>query len=115
MASEKTSRGDRAAQALVIRLFRWHLRVYIAAMVVLVVINIAVGGGWWTFWPMCVWSILLAFHFLYYKTATVDEAWVEERTSDARLRSYDLGHIHDIEDRVEHRDASVRPADERDP
>jgi hypothetical protein len=39
---------------------------------------------------------------------------VEERTDDMRLRSYDLSHIHDIENRVEHRDASVRPSDERD-
>lgn len=114
MAPDSTIHGERKADAPIVRLFRWHLRVFIGAMGVLVVVNIAVGGGWWSFWPMCIWSIMLAFHFLYYKTATVDEAWVEERTNDARLRSYDLGHIHDIQDRVEHRDASVRPSDERD-
>ncbi len=43
----------------------------------------------------------------------MDEGWVEERADDLRYRSYDQGHIHDIEKRVDERDHSVRPADER--
>jgi len=109
---EMTGEED-VQQARVGRLFRWHLRTYVMAMCVLVVANIIVGGGWWSFWPMCVWSIGFAFHFFYYKSVTVDEAWVQERSDDMRLRSYDLSHISDIEDRVDRRDASVRPSDER--
>ena len=56
---------------------------------------------------------MLSFHFFFYKSVTVDEAWVQERTDDMRLRSVDLSHILDIEDRVDRRDASVLPSDER--
>ena len=41
-------------------------------------------------------------------------SWVDERAEELRYRSYDQGHIDDIEERVEQRDQSVRPADERD-
>lgn len=113
MFSDDTTHGERESKALVKRLFRIHLSAYIGAMMILLTVNIAIGGGWWSFWPMCAWGIVLAFHFFYYKSVTIDEAWVEERTDDMRLRSYDLSHIHDIEGRVEKRDASVRPSDER--
>ncbi len=104
---------DHAQHALVKRLFRWHLLAYGVIMGVLTAANIVIGGGWWTFWPTCVWGIGLALHFFYCKSVTVDEAWVQERSDDMRLRSVDLSHIRDIEDRVERRDASVIPSDER--
>jgi hypothetical protein len=113
MKPDDATHGDGESRALVRRLFRWHLLAYISAMGILVVVNIFTGGGWWSFWPICAWGIVLAFHFFYYKSVTIDEAWVEERTDDMRLRSYDLSHIHDIEDRVQQGDASVRPSDER--
>ena len=37
----------------------------------------------------------------------------QERADELRYRSYDQGHIQDIEKRIEDRDHSVRPADER--
>jgi len=106
--------SDPAPRALATRLYKRHRLIYAGAMAALIITNIYIGSGWWTFWPMCAWTIVFAFHFFYYKSITIDEAWVEERTDDMRLRSYDLSHIHDIENRVEHRDASVRPSDERD-
>ena len=36
---------------------------------------------------------MLAVHYLVYKTRTVDEHWVEERTADLHSKSYDAGHI----------------------
>lgn len=39
---------------------------------------------------------MFAVHYLVYKTGTVDDAWVEERTLDLRSKSYDMGHIDDI-------------------
>lgn len=113
MVPNEATHGEAEQTALVKRVFRWHLLAYVWAMVALVTANIFIGGGWWSFWPMCVWGIGFALHFLYYKSVTIDEAWVQERTDDMRLRSYDLGHIHDIEDRVEQGDSSVRPSDER--
>ncbi|MND09496.1 hypothetical protein D3C83_328760 [compost metagenome] len=35
-------------------------------------------------------------HYLFHRAATVDEAWVEERTLDLHSKSYDAGHIDDI-------------------
>ena len=35
-------------------------------------------------------------HFMRYKAATVDEQWVEERTAELRLKSYDRDHIENI-------------------
>ena len=115
MTSQAPDKGDLDRQLLIRRLFRWHLLVYASVMGVLIIANFIIGGGWLSFWPICAWGLVLAFHFLYYKSVTIDDAWVQERTDDMRLRSYDLSHIHDIEDRVEQRDASVRPSDEREP
>jgi hypothetical protein len=114
MIHEEMSRGDREPHALVKRLFRWHLLAYCGLIGALTVVNIIVGGGWWSFWPTCAWGLVLAFHFFYFKSVTVDDMWVQERTDDLRFRSYDLSHIRDIEDRVDSGDSSVRPPSERD-
>lgn len=114
MSVDETNRGDDERHPFVERLFRWHVLAYCVLMGALVAVNIYIGGGWWSFWPMCAWGLVLAFHFFYYKSVTVDEAWVQERTDDMRLRSYDVSHILDIEDRSNKRDPSVRPSDERD-
>lgn len=113
MTPDRIPHGSDERNSLVKRLYRWHVLAYSVVMSMLVVANIFVGGGWWSFWPMIAWSLVLACHFFYYKSVTVDEEWAQERTDDLKLRSYDLGHIQDIEDRVEKHDASVRPADER--
>jgi hypothetical protein len=36
---------------------------------------------------------VFAVHFLVYKSRTVDESWVEERTADLHSKSYDASHI----------------------
>ena len=114
MTADEPSDGDKARHIIVTRLFRWHLLAYCVVMGILVGINILVGGGWWSFWPMCAWGLVFAFHFFYYKSVTVDDDWVKERTDDMRLRSYDVSHILDIEERVKQGDDSVRRAEERD-
>ena len=113
MTADGAKHGGHAQHALVKKLFRWHLLAYSVIIGALSIVNILIGGGWWSFWPMCAWGIGLAFHFFYYKSVTVDEAWVQERTDDMRLRSVDLSHIRDIEDRVKRQDASVHPPVER--
>ena len=94
-------------------LWRRHVLAYAVVAAILVVANLFVGGGWWSFWPLGLWGLVLALHFLIVKCIDVDEGWVRERTEDLHVRSYDLGHIKDIEKRVEDDDASVRPADKR--
>ena len=77
-------------------------------------INLYTGAGWWSFTPVYGWGILLAVHFFYVRAANVDDDWVRDRAEDLRVRSYDLGHITDLEERVGRGDASVRPGSERD-
>jgi hypothetical protein len=40
--------------------------------------------------------VLFAAHYFFHKSRTVDEAWVEGRTSDLRSKSYDASHIDTI-------------------
>ncbi len=94
-------------------LLRWNAVAFVIVAAVLLVANVLIGGGAWSFWPLFVWGTLLALHFFCTKSLEVDDGWVEERADELRYRSYDQGHIHDIEKRVDERDASVRPADER--
>lgn len=90
-----------------------HLRLYIVLCGGLTLVNLVTGTGWWSFAPVCGWGILLAVHYFYVRSANVDDDWVQERTEDLRIRSYDLGHITDLEERIERGDKSVRPGAER--
>ncbi len=103
----------KGVRSVLVRSLRWHGLVYVSVGGIVVFAKFYSGGGWWLFWPLYVWGVALALHFMLAKSIGVDESWVGERTEDLRFRSYDLGHIHDIEQRVEDRDSSVRPADER--
>lgn len=114
MTAEESNHDGPDGRELVTRLFRWHAGAYGILMGGLAAVNIYVGGGWWSFWPMCGWGLILALHFFYYKSVVVDEQWAQERTDDLKLRSYDLSHIQDIAERVDEGDASMRPSDRRD-
>ena len=78
--------------------FRLHARAFAAGAVVLTVANWFTGAPWWSFWPLAGWGIVLAGHYLFQKTRTVNEAWVEERAADVHSKSYDAGHIDRIAD-----------------
>ncbi len=78
------------------RVFRRHLAIFLGVNVGLSAVNYVVGSGWWAFWPLAAWSLILMIHFLRYKAATVDESWVEERTAELRIKSYDRDHIENI-------------------
>ena len=104
--------GD--GRSVLIRSFRWHGLAYIGVGGLALLTNLYFGSGWWLFWPLFAWGVALSPHFPYVKSVNVDDGWVGERAEELHFRSYDLGHIRDIEERVKDRDASVRPADERD-
>ena len=94
--------------------FRLHLRLYVVVCGGLTLVNLWTGAGWWSFAPVYGWGVLLAVHYFYVRAAHVDDDWVRDRTEDLKVRSYDLGHITDLEERVERGDASVRPGAKRD-
>ena len=75
------------------RALQLHVWAYALGAGVLIATNWATGGGWWSFWPLAVWGVVLGVHYLVYKSRTVDETWAAERTADLRSKSYDAGHI----------------------
>ena len=88
---------------LVLNRFRPHFVVYLAAG--LGVLALATATGWrWLSWLMLVWGILLLIHYLIYKSHTVDERWVEERTEELHVKSYDRDHIQSIRSRHDRED-----------
>jgi hypothetical protein len=78
------------------RAFRPHLAAYLLVNAALTAVNVYMGAPWWAVWPLVVWGLLVMLHFLFHRAASVDDAWVEERTLDLRSKSYDMGHIDDI-------------------
>jgi hypothetical protein len=86
------------ARALAARAFRRHLFSFVLGNCVLTAINVYTGAPWWSFWPLIAWGLLLMIHYLFFRAATVEDAWVEERILDLRAKSYDLGHIDVIRD-----------------
>ena len=89
------------ASRWLVRYFRWHVRLFVAANLILNGLNFLTGQPWWAFWPLLVTSALLAGHYLFYKIAAVDERWAEARSEELNLKSYDRGHIEDIKSRFE--------------
>jgi hypothetical protein len=81
------------------RAFRLHLWTFVFVNIALNAANALVGADWWAFWPLVVWGLVLAVHYLIFKSKRVDESWVEERTEDVRSKSYDRAHIDSIEKR----------------
>ncbi len=95
------------------RVFRIHAALFGAVIGGLIVWNIIDGGRWWSFWPTVGWGTVLAVHFFFTKSACIDDRWVEERENDLRMRSYDLSHIADLEERIASRHPSVQTPEER--
>ena len=96
-----------------VRHWRWHLRAFVVLVGILLALNVALGLGWWSFWPILGWSFVLALHCFVHKSLTIDEEWVSEKAGEMRSKAYDFGHILDIESRIRDGDPSVRPSDER--
>ena len=114
MSTPAETAGRRSAllaqtHRFLIERFRIHLRLYLVLGGGLTLIDLFTGAGWWSFAPVYGWGIVLAVHYFYVRAANVDDDWVRERTEDLRIRSYDLGHITDLEERIERGDKSVRP------
>lgn len=75
--------------------FRPHFLVFLAAA--LAILALAAATDWsWLYWLPLVWGIPLLVHYLIYKARTVDDRWVDERTEELHLKSYDRDHIQNI-------------------
>lgn len=78
------------------RALRIHAWFFVAGACVLSAANWLTGGPWWSFWPLGVWALVFAGHYLVSKTSSVDERWTEERTAEVHAKSYDVAHIDSI-------------------
>jgi fatty acid desaturase len=78
--------------------FRYHAFVFAGGIALLFVANLAIGGGWWSFWPMFSWSLVFAFHFFLVRAMRADDAWADDRAMRLRSKSYDIDHIQKIEE-----------------
>jgi hypothetical protein len=76
--------------------FGSHFLVFVAASVA--ILALAAATDWrWLYWVPAGWGVLLLVHYLIYKARTVDQRWVDERTDELRLKSYDHSHIESIQ------------------
>ncbi len=89
--------------------FRWHAWAYVAGACALSVTNWFTGAPWWSFWPLAGWGVALAGHYLFQKSRTVNEAWVEERTAELHSKSYDASHIDRIAEDQPGKSTEPRP------
>ena len=92
--------------------FPRHLLLY-GSLTLLMMIAELIGGNWWRFWPMMIWTVLLAIHYFIASTLAIDEDWAAEKATDVRTRSYDFDHIYNIDKRFEQGHDSVTHPEER--
>lgn len=83
------------------RLFRLHLRAYALGAPAVVLVDLVVSDGWWFFWPILVWGLLLAAHYLFAASLGVDDDWAQRRADEVADKAYDFSHIEDIRQRYE--------------
>ncbi len=74
-----------------------HLALFIGFSIFLCAIDFLFFDSRWFYWPVMVWGAILGGHALYCKSLSVDDDWAEARANKIRDKSYDLGHIRDIE------------------
>ena len=80
------------------RALRVHFMGFAGVSVILLAVDLLMPGPAWFYWPVMAWGAVIGAHALYCKSLAVDEDWAERRAGDIRQKSYDIGHILDIED-----------------
>jgi|TARA_B110000263_G_scaffold141229_1_gene122545 hypothetical protein len=93
-------------------LFPRHFLLY-GSLTLLMLIAELIGGNWWRFWPMMIWTMLLSIHYFIASTLAIDEDWAAEKATDVRTRSYDFDHIYNIDKRFKQGHDSVTHPEER--
>jgi fatty acid desaturase len=75
---ETARRYVRARRAL-----REHALTYLIVMTILFLLDLAMGDGWWFYWPALGWGIGLALH-----TASVFGGWADGSAEEREIRRY---------------------------
>lgn len=80
--------------------FGTHFLVFAAAS--LAWLALAAATDWrWLYWVTAGWGALLLVHYLIYKASTIDQSWVDRRTEELRIKSYDRSQIEEIRARAD--------------
>ncbi len=79
------------------KIHRIHLVLFAISSVALCVIDFLWFESLWFYWPVMVWGAVFGVHTLYCKSLAVDEDWADARANRIHDKSYDIGHIRDIE------------------
>ena len=93
--------------------FRHHVLVLAIVVCLLLIIEWALGTRWSLFWPFIIWGLMVSIHYFFSAAFDINEVWADDRVLDVKTRSYDLGHIMNIEDRIDHTHDSITPHTER--
>lgn len=93
--------------------FPRHFYAFAGFAALTLIANLGFDAGLPLFWPIAAWSVAVAIHFFIASAADVSEDWIEDKTLDLKMRSYDFGHIDNIKDRVQTRDDSIVHHEER--
>ena len=93
--------------------FRYHALVLAIVVCLLLIIEWTLGTRWSLFWPFIIWGLMVSIHYFFSAAFDINEVWADGRVLDVKTRSYDLGHIMNIEDRIDHTHDSITPHTER--
>ena len=94
-----------AAQEPLRRYLRWHLSAYAGAIALAVITHYFWPADRGLYIPILLWGCAVLAHFLYVRTVTTADEWVEERSENISLNATDLSHIESIRERHEAREA----------
>lgn len=97
MPDSRAKEAEASGASRIVTGLRRHFLVYLCAAPALFLIDRMVSDGWWFHWPVLVWGVALLGHYPYAKIVRVDDEWARRRARELRLKSYDLGHIGEIE------------------
>ena len=85
---------------------RWHLSLYLTALILWILATLLVFTDWSAFWPMISWSLVIMVHYLVVRSITIDPEWIEKRTEQVTDDAKDTSHIENIRDHYVH---GIRP------
>ena len=80
------------------RALRNHFMGYAGVGILLFAVDLVTSGPVWFYWPVMAWGVVIGAHWLYCKSLAVDDDWADRRAGELRYKSYDLGHIQQIEE-----------------
>ena len=81
--------------------FRYHALALASAICLLLSIEWVLGARWPWFWPLIIWGLMVSIHYFFSAAFDINEVWADDRVVDVKTRSYDLGHIMNIEQRID--------------